>query len=207
MLTFHDRTDLGWPELGATVYHNEDHAEMFAFVIKDVLILGQGLPGRGRDKDHAWNDWDKYLDANADWMEKNFAENNFKAVVICGNSSKQWNERYFSRLEKIAKKYPDISILFLGDEHDFQEEVEFRGLPNMHRIALDDVVTPTMITVDPYATGGTSNVFTYDRGCPCAGNHRPTELFSYSSGVCAGVCDTNKFCENEDGESVRWGEE
>jgi hypothetical protein len=207
LLTFHDRTDLGWPELGATVKHSEDHAEFFAFVMQDVLIVGQGLPGKGKgDANHAWNDWDAYLDANVDWTRKAFAENNFKAVVICGNSSLQHSKRYFTMLERIAKQYSDVPILFLGDEHDFQEEFGFRGLPNMHRIALDDVVTPTLITVDPYATGGTENVFRYDRRCPCAGNHRPTELFSYSSGRCAGVCDTNQYCLNEDAESVLWGE-
>ena len=208
LLTFNDRKDLGWPELGATVSRNEDHIEMYSFVLKDVLMIGQGLPGEGWSEDHAWNLWNVYLDENARWLEKSFAENNnFKAVIICGNSSKGWNERYFLRLEEVAKQYSDIPIMFLGDEHDFQEEFEFRGLPNLHRIALDDVVTPTVITVDPYATG-ISNVFTYNRRCPCAGNHRPTELFRYTSGEeCAGACDSNDLCKNEDAESVLWGEE
>ncbi|KAL7438905.1 hypothetical protein ACHAXM_006483 [Skeletonema potamos] len=206
LLTFNDRKDLRWPELGATVSRNEDHIEMYSFVLKDVLIIGQGLPGEGWSTDHAWTQWNVYLDENVKWLEKSFAENNFKAVVICGNSSKGWNERYFLGLEKVAKTYADIPILFLGDEHDFQEEVEFRGIPNLHWIALDDVVTPTLIMVDPYAAGGTSNIFTYDRRCPCAGNHRPTELFNYTSGVCAGVCETNNLCINEEAESVLWGE-
>ena len=206
LLTFNEREDLGWPSLGATVSRNENHIEMYSFVLKDVLVIGQGLPGEGWSEDHAWNLWNVYLDENARWMEKSFVENEFKAVIICGNSSKGWNERYFERLGEVALQYSDIPILFLGDEHDFVEEVEFRGIANLHRIALDDVVTPTVITVDPYAAG-TLNVFTYDRGCPCAGNHRPTELFSYTSGVCAGVCDTNNLCINEDAESVNWGEE
>ena len=205
LLTFNERKDLGWPELGATVSRNEDHIEMYSFVLKDVLVIGQGLPGEGWSDDHAWNQWNVYLDENARWMEKSFAENEFKAVIICGNSSKGWNERYFLRLEEVAKQNPDVPIMFLGDEHEFQEEPEFRGIPNLHRIALDDVVTPTLITVDPYATG-TLNVFTYDRRCPCAGNHRPTELFTYTTGVCAGVCDTNDLCINEDASSVLWGE-
>jgi hypothetical protein len=206
LLTFNDRKDLGWPEIGATVSRNEDHIEMYSFVLKDVLIIGQGLPGEGWSTNHTWALWNVYLDENARWLEKSFAENKFRAVVICGNSSKGWNERYFLRLEEVAKQYSDIPIMFLGDEHDFEEEVEFRGIPNLHRIALDDVVTPTLIMVDPYATG-TSNVFTYDRRCPCAGNHRPTELFNYTSGECAGVCGTNDLCVNEDAESVLWGEE
>jgi hypothetical protein len=206
LLTFDERKDLDWPELGATVSRNEDHIEMYSFVLKDVLVIGQGLPGEGRGVDHAWVQYNVYLDENARWLEKSFAENEFKAVVINGNSSKGWNERYLLRLEEVARRYKDIPIMFLGDGHDFEEETKFRGLPNLHRIALDDVVTPTLITVDPYATGNL-NVFTYDRRCPCAGNHRPTQLFNYTSGVCAGVCETNGLCINENAESVLWGEE
>eukprot|EP00986_Skeletonema_menzelii_P006159 scaffold2330_cov136-Skeletonema_menzelii.AAC.10 len=206
LLTFDERKDLGWPELGTTVSRNEDHIEMYSFVLKDVLVIGQGLPGEGRGVDHAWTLWNVYLDENARWLEKSFAENEFKSVIIVGNSSAGWNERYFLRLEEVARQHKDIPIMFLGDGHDFEEEAQFRGLPNLHRIALDDVVTPTLITVDPYATGNL-NVFTYDRRCPCAGNHRPTELFNYTSGVCAGVCDSNDLCINEDAESVLWGEE
>ena len=205
LLTFDERTDLAWPELGATVSRNQGHIEMFSFVLNEVLVIGQGLPGRGRSNDHAWNKWEDYLDENARWMEKSFAENEFKAVLICGHAWKN-NQSYFLRLEEVAKQYADIPILYLGDEHYFQAEIEFRGIPNLHRIALDDVVTPTLITVDPYATGNL-NVFTYDRRCPCAGNHRPTQLFNYTSGVCAGVCETNDLCINEDAESVLWGEE
>ena len=208
LLTFNERTDLGWSDLGATVSRNDDHGEMYSFVLKDVLVIGQGLPGEGRSVDHAWERWNVYLDENARWMEQSFEMNEFKAVIICGNSSKEWNERYFLRLEEIARQNKDIPILFLGDEHDFQEEVDFRGLPNLYRIALDDVVTPTLITVDPYADE-IRNVFTYDRRCVCAGNHRPTQLFYYSNDDpdCAGVCDTNNLCINEDAESMVWGEE
>ncbi|KAK1741059.1 hypothetical protein QTG54_008311 [Skeletonema marinoi] len=157
----------------------EDPDESYTFWKKHLCACDwQGLPGEGWSDDHAWNQWNVYLDENARWMEKSFAENEFKAVIICGNSSKGWNERYFLRLEEVAKQNPDVPIMFLGDEHEFQEEPEFRGIPNLHRIALDDVVTPTLITVDPYATG-TLNVFTYDRRCPCAGNHgRPSCLLT-----------------------------
>ena len=71
-------------------------------------------------------------------MEKSFAENEFKAVLICGHSWKH-NQKYFLRLEEVATQYSDIPILYLGDEHYFQAEIEFRGIPNLHRIALDDV--------------------------------------------------------------------
>lgn len=41
LFTFHSRTDLDWPPLGAAVNHNPDYPEFFAFKLEDILFLGR----------------------------------------------------------------------------------------------------------------------------------------------------------------------
>lgn len=136
----YNERNLGWPGLGAAVVRDETHPEFFAFLMDGVLFLGQGLPGTGRDTDHAWNDWSAYMRANARWTEANFAANaaNMRAAVIFGHASNSQNDPYFQELQAIASTYGIIPILFLEDGHYFATETLFLNRPNLYRIALDD---------------------------------------------------------------------
>lgn len=202
LFEYNTRTDLNWPALPSAVSRHENHPELFAFLLEDVLFLGQGLPGTGRDTVNAWTPRGDYLAANAAWTKLHFAANagNMAAVVIFGHASATANEAYFLELEKLADDlaYGKPPILFLEDAHAFVVETGYRGRSNILRIATEDTVTPMSITVDPAAWetgGGLTSVFQYDRGCWCSDGHRPTQLIDWTSGgKCDGVCATNGLC-------------
>lgn len=53
------------------------------------------------------------------------------------------------------------------------------------------------MSINPDAFGIT-DVFSFDRRCPCSTNHKPTELISYNRrNACYGACDTNNLCDGE----------
>lgn len=206
LFRFNDRSDLGWPTFPATVSRDTDRPELFSFLLRKILFLGQGLPGSGRDPENAWTPRDDMLADNAKWTEYNFDRYgaDMKAAVIFGHSSAPTgcsrfctNENYFVELERIALKYSSIPILFLEDAHSFQTEEEYRDAPNVFRIAQDDTVTPMAVTVHPDAVG-LRNVFRYDRRCYCSTSHRPTRFLNPTSQDCDGQCDTtaHRQCQN-----------
>eukprot|EP00580_Thalassiosira_gravida_P017280 CAMPEP_0201665080 /NCGR_PEP_ID=MMETSP0494-20130426/6351_1 /ASSEMBLY_ACC=CAM_ASM_000839 /TAXON_ID=420259 /ORGANISM="Thalassiosira gravida, Strain GMp14c1" /LENGTH=530 /DNA_ID=CAMNT_0048143979 /DNA_START=319 /DNA_END=1908 /DNA_ORIENTATION=+ len=199
LLSFHERNDMDWPPFDANVTHHPDHPEMYSFFLDDVLFLGQGLPGPQLVNMPSPEEWQNYLRDNVHWTRKHFSQNSqrMKAAVIMAHSSSGPVQPYFDALKRVASLYDETPILFLEDNHWFEKET-YPDYPNLYRIALDDTVTPTSITVDTDATGGEiTDVFRYDRRCPCSSFHRPTRLYSYSSGECEGVCDTIYLCDGE----------
>lgn len=198
LFPFNERQDLNWPSLEATVTRHATTPELFEFLLDGVLFLGQSLPGSGKDLVHEWSvDWDSYMYINSEWTKDRLAANAdaTNAVVIFGHSMHSQNEIYFTELEKVVRQHPDIPFLFLEDAHVFDLTQTFLAIDpvpsNLYRVALDDTVTPTTITVSPSApSGALSDVFTLDRGCPCSTDHRPTKLITYSSsGCCSGKCE------------------
>jgi len=232
------------PPLDANVTRHPDHPEIYSFAIDGVLFLGQGLPWPHPENTPNDDEWRKYLMVNANWTRERLIEyindnnnndddddddeydnnsnnnNNIErggtknAVVILAHAAP---EPYFAELKSIASSHAQIPILFLEDYHHFEEET-YSDIPNLYRIALDDTVTPTSITVDitgaiaaARAVGSGSgsgsdgrivvtDVFRYDRRCPCSSGHRPTKLISLSKAAgeeCEGVCDTNDLCDGE----------
>ena len=105
---------------------------------------------------------------------------------------------FFWHMKRIARDYPELPMLMLQDNHWWENQT-FSDHPNLYKIALDDTVTPTSITVDPEAAGGVANVFRYDRRCWCTDGHRPTSVVDWPSNDprCGGACDTNRQCANE----------
>mmetsp|Transcript_28735 Transcript_28735/g.51968 ORF Transcript_28735/g.51968 Transcript_28735/m.51968 type:complete len:189 (-) Transcript_28735:195-761(-) len=170
----------------------------FAFLLEGVLFLGQGLPVPQPQNMPDPDEWDNYLEANANWTREHFVANveQMRAAVILSHSSAGPVEPYFEELKKIASAYEQIPILLLEDNHWFEYET-YREEPNLYRIALDDTVTPTSIAIDTDAKGGITKIFRYNRRCWCSSGHRPTKLMKYSSGYCDGVCDTNDLCAGE----------
>mmetsp|Transcript_31930 Transcript_31930/g.66945 ORF Transcript_31930/g.66945 Transcript_31930/m.66945 type:complete len:535 (+) Transcript_31930:125-1729(+) len=199
LLSFHERNDLDWPPVDANVTHHPDHPEMYSFFLDDVLFLGQGLPTPQLVNMPSPDEWENYLRDNVHWTRKHFSQNSqrMKAAVIMAHSSSGPVQPYFDALKRVASLYNETPILFLEDNHWFEKET-YPDYRNLYRIALDDTVTPTSITVDTDAMGGgITDVFRYDRRCPCSSFHRPTRLYSYSSGECEGVCDTIYLCAGE----------
>ncbi|KAL7529205.1 hypothetical protein ACHAXR_002847 [Thalassiosira sp. AJA248-18] len=200
LLPFHERTDLNWPELGTTVTRHPGHPEFFAFFVDNILFLGQGLPVAQPENMPDSDEWKKYLDANENWTREHFVlyAEQMRAAVIFSHSSGGPVVPYFEALKDIASSYAHVPILFLEDNHWFEDET-FQDIPNFYRVALDDTITPVSITIDTDAMGeNITDIFHYTRRCACSSDHRPTKLISYRSpGECRGACMSNNFCAGE----------
>ena len=148
--------------------------------------------------------WQYYLDENAKWTRDRIrdaknAVQDLRAVVIFAHSSGGAATPYYDELKIIASSYPQIPILFMEDSH-LWGEFTYEKTPNLYRLAMDDTVTATSITIDTEIESESyniTNVFRYDRRCPCSSGHRPTGLMRYDEGECVGVCDTNELCFGE----------
>ena len=204
LLPFNNRTDLDRPHLPAKVTRHSAHPEFFLFVLDNVLFLGQGLPTPRDENMPDQEEWNTYLEANANWTKEHFSANanTIRAAVIFSHSSAGPVQPYFDELKEIATMYKDIPILFLEDNH-WIETKRYPQAPNLYRLKLDDTVTPVSITIDTNEkldeNDVTNDIFQYSRRCWCSDGHNPTMLVEYSSGECQGVCDTNDFCADEDG--------
>ena len=223
LLPFNERTDLEWPPLGANVVRHPDHPEFFSFVLDNVLFLGQGLPVPQSHNMPDPEEWNTYLEANINWTKQHFQSNanTMRAAVIFSHSSGGPVQPYFDKLKEIATLYNDVPILFLEDNHWFEEGI-YPDIPNFYRLALDDTITPVSITIDTTTAttaaaaasddtnsailrdgrknGDATDVFRYNRRCWCSAGHRPTKLIDYSDNngeECRGICDTNQFCVGE----------
>jgi len=120
-----------------------------------------------------------------------------RAAVIFSHSSGGPAEPYFEQLKRLAARYDRTPILFVEDNHWFEDQT-YPEVPNLYRVALDDTVTPTAITVDTEAGRRVQDVFRYDRRCWCSNGHRPTQLPEYPPGHdCEGACETNELCVGE----------
>ena len=202
---YEERQDLNWPPLGADVVHHSNHSEFWSFELDKVLFIGQGLPApQPGNVDEESEEWQDYMTANAEWTAYNLEKgaDRARAVVIFGHALSSSSDggptkAYFEQLKGIALSNSNVPILFIEDYHWWEDEV-FDDVPNLRRIALDDTVTPTSITVDINAAGGVQNVFQTDRRCWCSDDHRPTRLITYEEGsACEGACATNAACMGE----------
>jgi hypothetical protein len=148
----------------------------------NILFLGLSLPGSGRQSENnPWQGVNRTLlmEDNVNWTETKFDEYEPTAVVIFGHSLGSINEVYFDELDRIAGRYPDTPILFVEDSPVFVgTETNFRSRSNLVRIAQDDSVTPVQIFVNT-AAANIGDMFTYDRGCYCSTDHRPTKLVTW----------------------------
>lgn len=201
---YEERTDLKWPPLGADVIHHSNYSEFWSFELDKVLFIGQGLPApRHGNVDVESDEWQDYMTANAEWTAYNLEKgaNQALAVVIFGHSLSSTSDggptkAYFEQLKGIAMSNSNLPFLFIEDYHWWEDAV-FDDVPNLRRIALDDTITPTSITVDLNAAGGVQNIFQYNRRCWCTNDHRPTRLITYEEGsACEGACATN-LCMGE----------
>ncbi|KAL7548823.1 hypothetical protein ACHAWF_012083 [Thalassiosira exigua] len=199
LLSYHERTDLNWPPLGADVARHPDRPEFASFVLGEVLFVRQGLPWPREDNLPDRRAWRKYMKANVDWMESSYDANKegIRAMVIFAHATPS---EYLLGLTNFASKVPDLPILLVKDGHWFEESTNYA--PNLYMIRLDDTVTPASMTVDVDAAESgrwehAKDVFRYDRRCWCSDTHRPTRLVWPRSGKCEGVCDTNRRCLDE----------
>jgi len=217
---FNERTDLGWPGLGASngvhrwdsfpadVERTTTRSELFSFLLDSVLFIGLSLPGSGRSGGHNWDPIDELLADNVQWTQENFAAyaDEMDAVVLFGHAYVSQNWAYYVNLRDIAQEYAETPIIFLEDGHSLEGEVFFLGVRNMVRLRQDDTVTPMKVTIHPSKNQGggdffAPDVFEYDVRCPCSTSHRPTELINYvdESDPCFGACtESHAQCANEE---------
>lgn len=179
----------GWPDLGADVYRHPERKELFAFLLRGVLFLGQSLPESPTEFGAVTEaEWEQLLLQNTEWLEENFElySGRMRAVVIFAHGTKN---TYFGRLEDLAAdpEYGNPLILVLEDGDRFETEEGYRDLPNVLRASTDSTVTPVQVTVDVTASS-LGEVFSFSRGCFCSTSHRPTELVEWMFGECETAC-------------------
>lgn len=202
LLSFTDRTDLGWPEFPAQVTRHPIRMELFSFVMEEILFLGQSLPGPARDPQYESNIRDPLLEDNANWAEQALLDymGQYMAVVVFGNDFQSAvNKDYLEKVISLATNpdYGEPPMLLLQNGNSFRAKTVDTNAPNVMWARTDDTVTPLAITVDPWAEE-LEDIFQFDRRCYCTFGHRPTRMKTYLPwDECAGVCDEAKSeCEN-----------
>ena len=156
--------------------------EYYYFVDDNNLFVGLSLPGGSpQQREQESVDWTRIA------LEQN---RGVGAVVLFGHSARPG---YLSGLRRIASEYSNVHILMLNDSHQFAEEYPFEGQFNVKLIRVDDTITPMSVYIDA-SQSNTDNVFTYNRGCYCTTDHRPTRIVQWQ-GQCQAVCrDVQTAC-------------
>jgi hypothetical protein len=212
LFKYNERTDLSWPTFPSTVNQwdafpagasrTSRRSEFFSFLAENVLFVGLSLPGGGRNQNNEWTPRDGLIQDNIQWTKENLAAyaDVMEAVVLFGHVSSNLNADYFDELASLLTEpeYSETPVLFLEDNHFWNVQENFLGLPNLLQIEQDDTVTPMKVTVDTTAKG-LLNIFQYDQGCLCSTGHRPTRLITYvDSHPCGGVCnEAYSACKGE----------
>ena len=149
-----------------------DRPENFAFLFKDVLIIGINLPG-GRIHDQ--QEWLTRFRDNNDWIEEQFAEHGgrVKAAVVCcqanvigfGTVKLAVNTVFkpFSlRFGKIAAEFGKPVLFLHADGHKWLVDHPWEEAPKVTRVQVDRLeprFAPVQITVDP----SSDETFQFDR--------------------------------------------
>lgn len=190
-----------WNSFPPGVARTTPQPGLFSFLLQgNVLVVGQVLPA-GRNGS-PWPGHGALERDNIRWLQDNFDHyrSQLQAVVILAHSV-GFNGNFARRLEQLAtsSQYGRPSILVLEDAHQFSVQFNYRRVNNMMVLRTDDTVTPIQITIHPSASGGVSNVFRWDRRCPCSTNHGPTQLVTHDAGRCAGMCvEAHNACRSKE---------
>lgn len=211
LFNMNERSNTSWPQFPATVHRwtsfpdsvkrTTHRPELFSFVLQgNILLVGLSLPGpKGNRAVIEWEPRDDLIRDNLEWLQQNLEEyaNVVEAVVLFAHSVR-FNVGFARQLPKIARNHGRLPILVVSDGHSFSEEFSYLGLSNMMKVTTDDTVTPMSITVDA-SSNSISNVFTFNRRCPCSTGHNPTRSITHDTGECAGQCSfEHNQCRNED---------
>jgi len=177
---------------------SEDRPELFSFYLRanKALIIGTSTPGAGRfesrwDSNHGRRSLEE---DNVKWINYSFDKYNPSVVIILAHTIEDApgaaNREVYLALEELAQDFPYVPFLVLTDEHCFIDIHENRRASNLFMLKLDDTSTPTEIDVDLRRSrhNDMSNVFTYDRGCYCHTDHKPTRKICWDPSKVSNYC-------------------
>lgn len=205
LVSFSNRTDLGWPKFPVNVTRHQNRTELFSFLMDDVLFLGQSLPGPARDLEVETKLRDQLLRDNINWTQQALTDyaDQYKAVVVfANNAAHAVNSLYLNELVALATNpdYGEPPFLVLQNGDSFRTESLYENATNVLWTRTDDTVTPLAVTVDPWASD-LVNIFKFDRRCYCTFGHRPTRFKTYLPwDNCARACyEEQSQCESVEG--------